>query len=67
MIKGLSSVFGSTDKNLEILHHLFLTGKTVESRGTQSALYIFLLRRDTATFQIVIHDAKIHFFLELTK
>ena len=67
MVERLATLLGGTNEDLQILHHLLLSSKTVEPRRTQSALYIFLLRRNTAAVQFTIHGAKILFFIKLTK
>ena len=67
MVERLTTFLGGSNKDLQVLHHLLLAGKTVEPRRTQSALYIFLLRRNTAAVQFTIHGAKILFFIKLTK
>jgi hypothetical protein len=67
VVEGFASVLGGTDEDLEVLHHLLLTGETVEPRGAQRAFYLFLLCGYIISCQIVIHDAKIALFFLTAK
>ena len=67
MVQRLATVLGGTDEDLEVLHHLLLTGETVEPRGAQRAFYLFLLCGYIISCQIVVHGAKIALFFLTAK
>ena len=62
MVEGFAAVLGGADEDLEVFHHLLLTGETVESRGSQSALYIFLLRGNGTAVEVVITHCYYFFY-----
>ena len=67
MVEGLATVLGGTHEDLEVLHHLVLSGEAVEPRGTQSALYLFLFRGYNVAVESVIHNAKIQIIYDMAK
>ena len=54
MVERLAALLGGAHEDLEVLHHLMLPGKTVEPRGAQGTLYLFLFRGDTAAVETVV-------------
>jgi hypothetical protein len=54
VVQWFTTIFGSLDKHLQILHHLLLTAKVVEGQWAQGILEFLL-----ATAQLFISDVKI--------